>query len=42
MSSRDLVKRDADLEELETGNDGPTPTDPLFAAWVWERLSKSW
>ena len=36
------VRTLVNLGELETGNDGPTPTDPLFAAWVRERMGKSW
>lgn len=31
-----------DVGELETRNDGPRPTDPLFASWVRERMGKPW
>jgi hypothetical protein len=36
------VRTLTDLGELEIRNDVPEPTDPLFAAWVRERMGKSW
>lgn len=36
------VRTLTDLGELAIGNDGPEPTDPLFAAWVRERMGKPW
>ncbi len=36
------VRTLTDLGELEIANTGPVPTDPLFATWVRERMSKPW